>query len=73
MEFKANIDDGTGQHEISLDMSLYKSNRGFVSELNHRYPTPVGAPTAADQLFAQCGLFRQPAGRTGLRLSLIHI
>ncbi len=67
MEFKANIDDGTGQHEISLDMSLYKSNRGFVSELNHRYPTPVGAPTAADQLFAQCGLFRQPAGRTGLR------
>jgi hypothetical protein len=67
MEFIATLNDGTGQHEIKLDMSLYKSERGFVSELNHRFPTPVGMPTASDQLFAQCGLYKQPAGRTGLR------
>ena len=58
MEFKATIVDAAGSHEIALDMSLYKSTKGFVGELNSRYPTAVGMPTASEQLFAQCGFFR---------------
>ena len=56
MEFKATLQDGTGQHEITLDMGLYKSEQGFVGALNSKYPTPQGMPTASEQLFAQCGL-----------------
>ena len=66
MEFKATITDITGQHEITLDMSLYKSNKGFSAELNSRYPTAAGMPTASDQLYAQCGLFRSNDNANGI-------
>ena len=66
MEFKATITDITGQHEITLDMGLYKSNKGFSAELNSRYPTAAGMPTASDQLYAQCGLFRSNDNANGI-------
>ena len=50
MEFKATLQDGTGQHEITLDMGLYKSEQGFVGALNSQFPTPQGMPTASEQL-----------------------
>ena len=71
MEFKFNFNDGTGNHEAALDMSLYKSEAGFVGELNKRYPTAVNVPTAAEQLFAQCGLYRKNDLRNGIKAAKI--
>ena len=67
MEFKATITDITGQHEITLDMGLYKSSKGFSAELNSRHPTAAGMPTASEQLYAQCGLFRVNDTNAGIR------
>ena len=67
MEFKANITDITGTHEVTLGMDLYKSGKGFSAEFNSRHPTAAGMPTATDQLYAQCGLFRTNDITTGLR------
>ena len=72
MEFKATIADGTGQHEINLDMGLYKSAKGFVGELNSRHPTAAGMPTAAEQLFAQCGFYRASDKINGLQPAKIR-
>ena len=52
MEFKTTIVDGSGQHEVSLGLDLYKSEKGFAAELNSRFPTPIDMPTAAEQVFA---------------------
>ena len=71
MEFKFNFNDGTGNHEAALDMSLYKAEAGFVGELNKRYPTAVNVPTAAEQLFAQCGLYRKNDLRNGIKAAKI--
>jgi len=65
-ECKAIITDGSGQREISLDLGLYKSPKGFAGELNSRYPTPVGVPTATQQLMAQCGFFRTSDPKNGV-------
>lgn len=72
MEFKATLQDGTGQHEITLDMSLYKSEQGFVGALNSKYPTPQGMPTASEQLFAQCGLYRTADLKAGIKPAKIR-
>jgi hypothetical protein len=67
MEFKTVIVDASGQHEVSLDLGLYKSDKGFVGELNSRFPTGVGMPSASEQLFAQCGFYRQEDRRAGIK------
>lgn len=67
MEYKFNYNDGTGTHEAKLDMGLYKSEKGFVAELNSRYPVQAGMPTAADQAFIQCGLYRKEDAAAGIR------
>ncbi len=72
MEYKTNIVDATGQHEISLDMGLYKSDKGFVAELNSRHPTAAGLPTASEQLFAQCGLYRVTDAQMGVKSAKIR-
>lgn len=72
MEYKAIIADATGQHEITLGMDLYKSDKGFVGELNSRHPTAAGAPTAAEQLFAQNGFYRESDLPNGIRPSKIR-
>lgn len=72
MEFKATLQDGTGQHEITLDMGLYKSEQGFVGALNSQFPTPQGMPTASEQLFAQCGLFRTADLKAGIKPAKIR-
>lgn len=66
MEFTFNLNDGTGQHEASVGMELYKSKRGFVGELNSRFPVSAGLPTASQQLFAQCGFYRTNDAANGL-------
>lgn len=72
MEFKATLQDGTGQHEITLDMGLYKSEQGFVGALNSQFPTPQGMPTASEQLFAQCGLYRTADLKSGIKPAKIR-
>lgn len=72
MEFKATLQDGTGQHEITLDMGLYKSEQGFVGALNSQFPTPQGMPTASEQLFAQCGLYRTADVKAGIKPAKIR-
>ena len=72
MEFKATLQDGTGQHEITLDMGLYKSEQGFVGALNSKFPTPQGMPTASEQLFAQCGLYRTADLKSGIKPAKIR-
>ena len=72
MEFKATLQDGTGQHEITLGMELYKSEQGFVGALNSRFPTPQGMPTASEQLFAQCGLYRTADLKAGIKPAKIR-
>ena len=67
MEFKANIVDGRGQHEVTLDLGLYKSDKGFVGEMNSRFPVAAGMPTAAEQVFAQCGFYRKEDRRSGVK------
>lgn len=66
MEYKAIINDGTGNVEINLSMDLYKSPLGFVGELNKRYPVMAGMPLAAEQLFAQSGLLNHADRDNGL-------
>ena len=72
MEFKFKLLDGSGQHEASLGMDLYKSDKGFVGELNSRYPVASGMPTAAEQLFAQTGLYRNNDPVNGIRSATIR-
>lgn len=67
LEFKANIVDATGTHEISMDMSMYRSDKGFTGELNSRFPVAAGMPTASEQVFAQCGFYRNEDRRAGIR------
>ena len=71
MEYKFIFTDGKGNHEAKLDMSLYKAEGGFVAELDSRYPTPVGMPTASEQLFAQCGLYRNNDVKHGVKAAKI--
>ena len=72
MEFKATITDITGNHEVTLGMDLYKSSKGFSAEFNSRYPTAAGMPTATEQLYAQCGLFRTNDITHGIRSAKVH-
>ena len=53
-------------------MSLYKSEQGFVGALNSKYPTPQGMPTASEQLFAQCGLYRTADLKAGIKPAKIR-
>lgn len=72
MEYAFTFDDGRGTHEAKLDMTLYKSDAGFKGELDQRYPTQAGMPTASDQLFAQCGLYRTNDVQHGIRPAKIR-
>ena len=72
MEFKAIITDITGNHEVTLGMDLYKSPNGFSAEFNSRHPTAAGMPTASDQLYAQCGLFRTNDITHGIRSAKVR-
>ena len=72
MQYTFKVTDGKGHQDATLDMSLYKAEAGFVAELNSRYPTPVGMPTAAEQLFAQCGLYRKNDMRNGIKSAKIR-
>jgi hypothetical protein len=67
MEFKTIILDASGQHEVTLDMSLYKSDKGFAGELNSRYPVSAGMPSATEQVFAQCGFYRNEDRKAGVK------
>jgi len=72
MEYKFNFSDGQGTHEAKADLSLYKSDKGFVAELNSRYPVQAGMPTVSEQLFAQCGLYRKDDAINGIRSARIR-
>lgn len=72
MEYKFNFTDGSATHEASIDLGLYKSEKGFVAELNSRYPVQAGLPSASEQLFTQCGLFRKDDPTNGIRSSRIR-
>lgn len=72
MEFNFNIVDSTGQHEAKVGMDLYKSERGFVGELNSRFPVAAGMPTASEQLFAQCGFYRANDPVNGIKSAKIR-
>lgn len=67
MEFKTTLVDISGQHEVALDMSLYKSDKGFAGELNSRFPVAAGMPSAAEQLYAQCGFYRTEDRKAGVK------
>lgn len=72
MEHKFNYTDGSGNHEAKVDLGLYKSEKGFVAELNTRYPTQAGMPTASEQLFAQCGFFRKDDPANGIKSARVR-
>lgn len=72
MEHKFNYTDGSGNHEAKVDLGLYKSEKGFVAELNTRYPTQAGMPTASEQLFAQCGFFRKEDPTNGIKSARVR-
>ena len=72
MEFKFKLVDGAGQHEAAIGMDLYKSEKGFVGELNSRFPVAAGMPTAAEQLFAQSGFYRSNDPANGIRSARIR-
>lgn len=72
MEHKFNYTDGSGTHEAKVDLGMYKSDKGFVAELNTRYPVQAGMPTASEQLFAQCGFYRKDDPSNGLKSARIR-
>lgn len=67
MEYKASIDDGKGLQEVTLDLSMYRSDKGFAGEVNTRFPVAPDMPSASEQLFAQCGFYRKEDRRAGIR------
>ena len=72
MEFKFKLLDSSGQHEAAIGMELYKSERGFVGELNSRFPVAAGMPTASEQLFSQSGFYRSNDPANGIRSARIR-
>lgn len=68
MEFKTTIVDASGSNqEVTLDLSMYRSPKGFAGEVNSRFPVGPNMPKASEQLFAQCGFYRKEDRRAGLQ------
>lgn len=59
MEYKFIYTDGKGNHEATVNLGMYREEGGFVAAVNKQYPVAAGVPSASDQLFAQCGLYRK--------------
>lgn len=66
MEFKTVINDGNGQHEVALDMSIYRSALSPKAEIDNRFPVLAGTPLASDQILANHGFYRNTDSRRGI-------